>query len=129
MTANHRWPLFSDVVSDHSYANLNALVIGFNGITLLDYFNDMFLVYSKGTQLNPNYVRIHLCIFHVNKNWKKEIETTASIKNWSDEETNEIKSMFAAIYYIRDYETFRNYFSNLIIVLASKHENEDFKKR
>lgn len=128
LTIGIPWPLFNDVITDHSYSNINGICVGFNNVTLLQYLQKVHLHWTQKIELDKNLVKLHSCIAHVQKNWTREISTFGQKNNFSSVQISEIKKIFSNVFLIRSYREFQDYLRYMIIFFCSKHENEYFKE-
>lgn len=70
---NFKWPYFQRIITDKSFANLNALNIAFNRMTLSEYLNLSYNHLTKNVEIE-NKVKIHLCCCHVMKIISEDIK-------------------------------------------------------
>lgn len=63
------WSMFTNIVSDFSYAQMNSLSIGFNGFTsIFDYLNWCYAVLFKNIEnVEPKKTIINVCANHYTK--------------------------------------------------------------
>lgn len=61
------------VVTDMSYAIINAICYGWNNIKLINYINFMYDV-STGSTVDSDLTMIRVCCGHIAKNYSKEVE-------------------------------------------------------
>ena len=72
---NNKWPVFCGVVTDFSFANIHAITLAFNRLTLMDYLKtclDLLANHSNIDQIQI--VKIHLCCAHFIKIIVKDLE-------------------------------------------------------
>lgn len=88
---HNKWPLFSGAVTDFSFANLHAITLGFNRITLSEYLHLCFnvIVLHQYPERESKFVRIHLCYSHYIKMIVRDLD-----KHYTEPET---KSFFKGI--------------------------------
>lgn len=126
ITSNLNWPLFKDIVSDFSWANLNGMSLGLNGISMLQYVNFMHQVYTGSKDFDENLVKIHLCIGHIQKNLTRDVKNLGIKQKWDAKTTSDVKKMFSCIFLIKNYENFKKYFEYLSVVFFSVNEDQTF---
>lgn len=68
-----KWPPFSEIVTDFSKANLKAICLAFNEISIYNYLN--YIYDNLGSNdLLKNMCNIHLCYAHIKKSISRLIE-------------------------------------------------------
>lgn len=57
----NRWPIFSRIITDFSFVNLNAINNEFNNMSLIEYMEYCYSVLVNGKPPNSNIITINLC--------------------------------------------------------------------
>lgn len=116
-----RRPLIDGIVTDFSFAQINALVEVFNGVDVVEYLK---ICYSKmkNEKEKEHFTYIFLCCSHLMKNITNDINKYFPINSKS---TKFLKEIISSIFILKTYVDIQNVFSNLIVLLKSKFINSD----
>jgi hypothetical protein len=122
ITKNVDWPLFTDIVSDFSFANLNAISVAWNGVALKTYLQDCFDFWQgeKSIVHLKHYTWVHLCAKHLLDSF--EMNAT---KHYTNRGTQlNIKKILGNFLLIRSFETYQQYLQNVIKLFTIHSKND-----
>jgi hypothetical protein len=111
-TMHISWPLFTDIVSDFSYANLNAISLSWNGLELTKYVEKFYLYWlgEIDSEALKQYTRIHLCVRHLLESFELNAK-----KHFKDRQIQKnVKKIMGNFMLIRSYEAYSVYLENVI---------------
>lgn len=122
------WSPFLNIVTDMSYACLNAIATAWNGnSSIYDYLNSCYKVLCGSEELQQNTVIINLCCSHYTK-----IIISHALAYYSeskkDSRKNLIISIIALLFNITEYGALIIWFRHFVIILCSKSKTEEFLK-
>ncbi|XP_048487301.1 uncharacterized protein LOC119692509 isoform X2 [Plutella xylostella] len=119
------WPAFNGVVSDFSFANLNALAYAFNNCrNLKEYINHTYDLITGKITMSEEYVPIYLCVAHFMKMMSQDVK-----KHVSDSgHINYILDMLGGLMQVRNLEEIDLYVRWLYIFFNSKYESSCVKE-
>lgn len=121
----NKWPVFNHLVSDFSYAILNAAADALNRETLIDHVNNTFLrIVNGGLLEDALVVFLHICCNHFMKTVTKDINIFFPKENSSTKVRTLLKEVIAAMFNMSDLETIAAVYKNLYILLTSKFVSE-----
>jgi hypothetical protein len=118
------WPFFKDVVTDKSFANLHALSIGFNGMTLSEYLDECYEVFIYDQAISASLVKIHLCTVHVEKNYVNTVATYFPDKVIREN----LRHLFRSFLRISSYKSYKKYLKMYITLLINPRLTVDVIK-
>lgn len=71
----NKWPIFSEFVTDFSFASIHAALKAFNRITLSEYLEICYEIVQSGSGISDNLlITLHLCCAHYMKMVCKDVE-------------------------------------------------------
>lgn len=117
-----KWPVFNRIISDKSFANLNAISISFNRISLLEYLNLTYDAITKGATMKEK-IKIHLCVCHIMKIISDDVKTHIG-KN----SAGFIIEIIASMFNTQSLDDIKCIWKNLSIILNSKYLNDSVKE-
>lgn len=115
------YPLIDDVTTDYSWANLNALCLCFNGLSITQYLEMLHNIWSNQGDNVPNTL-IHLCIAHLSKTFRDDVR-----KFYPDLKHIQInlQRMFCVFLFVRENTTYTSFLKMFIKLLMTKDKNSD----
>lgn len=119
---HNKWPLFSGVVTDFSFANLHALSLGFNRIPLAQYLHLCFkmMISDNYHQHRSKLVFIHLCCAHFLKMVVRDLD-----KHYTEPETKiYLKRIITVLLSLKKIGLVKDCFLNLVILLSTRNSVE-----
>lgn len=125
--ANLPWPFFSEIVSDESWANINAINTAWNNCSSIEYINKMYAVFNGQEDFDSKMTRVHSCLPHIQKNWSKSIEKVAIESKWEPQTASDVKRIFAIGFLLRNYVQYLDYFVKLVSIFCTQHNNDEIK--
>lgn len=123
---NNKWPLFSGIVTDFSFANIHAITKVCNGLDLTEYLTVCFQKLTSGIHQQQDslnlklLVKIFLCNAHLMKMLSNDLKVL--FKNVHLEMI--LKDIFANGMVINDFEHFVIWFRHISVILTSETEND-----
>lgn len=118
-----KWPVFSSVVSDFSFANIHALTRAFNGMDLKEYLKISFEIACGKTKLPNKLITIHLCCSHFMKMFSKDIDQEYSDKSVACT----IKSLLASCVKMTNINVITDWFLNAATLFSSPYFDKNVK--
>lgn len=118
----------NSIVTDKSFANINALIESQNNLTLKGYLNLMY-DYYMGTVAESelkNMTLIFLCANHQTKTWKDEIFKFFNCKEIKKEEKFFVCGLVGTLMNIQSKNEFEKYIEALFIVFCSKEKTSAY---
>lgn len=120
-----KWPLFKNVVTDFSFALINAATLFWNNMDLKTYLLITFnAIESNNNSKIDKLVKIFICCSHFFKIISNDINTF--FVNYT--ERTFFKEVLAGAFNITNFGNMCEWFSHLVIVLNSKFVNEHVLK-
>lgn len=120
---------FSGVVSDNSKANLHALCMAFNKMTISQYLNKCYdwlqLTEEEQARTLNNVCIIYLCDAHLTKRQYQFVDESF-VKE--PKFKNLVKILLANMYAIVEYDKFKQYWYNMCIFLLSDETGTVYKE-
>ena len=112
------------IVTDKSFANINAIIKSQNDMKLSQYLNVTYEIVTNASSAVDIPVFVFLCSSHLCKNWKNDI-----LKFFGKKEKQKIRficSLIGNLMCIGDYNDLVNYIQLLIEFLAIKKKDNQF---
>lgn len=112
------------MVTDFSWAAINALCRSFNNIEVKKYIDECFEIISKGdiSKLTSLTI-IRLCSSHNAKNMKNDI-----FKNFKKKECFYVAGVIGGILELTSFEELDSYLKNFLVILMTKYETSSTKR-
>lgn len=110
------WPIINTIVTDFSFAQLNAILDAFNRMDVVEYLNLQYEFALKGVK-NKNIVNIHLCVAHLMHCIASDVNDHYRI---GSKPNKVIKEVFASIILAKDYNEVKKIWTNMSIVFKNK---------
>lgn len=117
---NIELPIFKRIITDKSFANLNAICESFNNCRFSQYLQDTYNFVTKSLNIE-RYTIIHLCCAHLMKNLSDDIKANYS----SDNTSKIIIEIIASVFNIDCYETIQDIWKNVSILLKNEYNTSD----
>jgi len=114
-------PLAKTIITDHSWALINAVLLTFNGCNIANYLNWCFLMLTKipnEALSNTMKVRLYLCSFHFLKSAKAKLR---SFPNSTTFLKTTFLFMFTLVQNSQTLQQINKYLVNIYNVFNSKH--------
>lgn len=122
---NDKWPLFSSVITDFSFASLHAVCKAFNRMTLLDYLNYSYQMTLKDVYVrSTTFITIHLCCAHFMKMVINDISRFS--KNSLQHKL--FTELIASAITMKSIESLENWFRDVCVLLSSEMYDTNAKK-
>lgn len=118
LTNKNRWPAFTRVVVDFSFAFINAVILAWNNIDLSTYLQVTFEFVHQNKELPPNFIFIHLCCFHIFK------LMSTLISDLYPEQDQKILKELVALAFNLDWISFCKWFRYFRIITTSEFQTE-----
>lgn len=118
------WPIFKHVVTDFSFATMNAVLLNLNSISFIDYINMKFAEFAGKVKHEEDSVNLHTCVAHLMKNFSSLIKK----HRFAKQEAVNLKKMFGILCKIRTWTNFKT-FLELLIMITTSEKLDDFSKR
>lgn len=120
--------LASAIVTDKSYANINAIVKSQNLMSLRKYLKLMFDIFIDEEKYDclTEIVMVQLCSSHQCKNWKQDVLSFYG-RSLAKSDINFICSLMGHLMNIRTKEEVDSYVNSLFTFLCSRRKNEEYK--
>lgn len=116
----------SAIVTDKSFANINAIVKSQNLMTLRKYLSSMYEIFAQSSfNKLSNFVLVFLCSGHQAKNWKKDVKRFYG-RGLVNSDVNYLCALIGHLMNIREKTEFNAYIQALFIVLCSRRTDEIF---
>lgn len=119
-----KWPMFSAVVTDFSFANLHALSKAFNRKTLQEYLDVCYNIVTEKSSIPQNFISIHLCCAHYMKMVSKDVDSAFS----DIKQRIFLKELVAKCIIMSDIVDINAWFYNLSTLLSSPYENDTVRQ-
>lgn len=115
--------MFRSIVTDKSYANINAIIQSQNSITFLNYLKTMYEVRTDHIKLQ-NITLVFLCSSHLAKVWKSDIQKW--FKHLDKEDIFLLCGLIGNTVNIRRYKDLKKYLQNLIKLFLHKKADSEY---
>lgn len=115
--------MFRSIVTDKSYANINAIVQSQNQITFSDYIKKMYSI-RMDCDL-PDITFVFLCSSHLAKIWKSDIQKW--FQNLDKEEFAFLCGLIGNAVNIQHYKDLKSYLQNLIKFFLCKKSGSEYE--
>lgn len=102
MMQNRKWPVFQKVISDFSFAILNAVSISFNNLDSKDYSNMTFDHVYNHSEFFLDKIQMHICCSHMSKLMARDVNSHFE----NPKVISHIKEILAKAYTINDWDDF-----------------------
>lgn len=133
LKSKQSWPLFANVVTDFSYAQMHALCIGWNGFSsIFDYLNWCYDVLFKNKD-GSNMTIINVCVNHYTKIIVNHVYTNLkfgydSMKSVEMKRINNcVIDWICLLFNMESIEDILQWFRWLSVVLLSKTKTQEMK--
>lgn len=124
MKSFKKLPLLDDIVTDNSWANINAISVSMNAKSISDYLEVCYHVWYDDAVFGK-LTLIHLCMIHLLKQYKKEV----SHFGFAAEVQHNLIRIFCLLSLCRDVGIYETVVKNLFVLLVAPSEsNEQFKE-
>jgi hypothetical protein len=126
------WPVFTNIVTDFSYAQMNALSIGWNGFTsIFDYLNWCYRVLVENN-VGTNVTIINICANHYTKILVNHVYTyfqseTNSCKTVDKMKRNDVIDWICLLFNAESLEDVENWFKIFSVILLSPYRTVETK--
>lgn len=120
-----KWPIMDHVVTDFSKALLNAISLGWNNLTLLDYVNLTYeWLHKRNLDNHTTYVKIHLCYAHLCKNFSNIIKKHFNLKLDTSEMRFKLLNILKLLMHEKKYEQAKTTWKHLSAICSIQNSNE-----
>lgn len=118
-----KWPVFSKIVTDFSYALINAVCEFWNNVPLIQYLRLTFdYVKNRKRDNLKNLIAIHICCCHFLKIIASDINPL-----YDTATKGTMKEIMASAFNISNLSKFKIWFKNICIILKSKTNTPQVK--
>jgi hypothetical protein len=108
--------IVEEVVTDFSWAAINAICSAFNNLTVKKYLDTSFdIITNEKHELIETLTVIRLCTSHLTKNMKRDI-----ILHFKNDDFFTIASIIGSIFNIKTFEKLDDYIKDFLTILMSK---------
>lgn len=111
-----KWPIFQSVVTDFSFALINAVCFYWNHMSLEHYLNVTYKHVKEGIVLHNSVTPIYICCAHFTKMILNDVKKF----NIPDKEQCILKEILVAPFHFKKYDTVKQWLKMLVIVLKSE---------
>lgn len=119
-----KWPVFNHLVTDFSYAILNAAADAMNRESLIEHINNTYTRVASGESLeNALTVFLHICCNHFSKTMAKDIDKAFPKESSSQKVQKVLKEIIAAMFNLSDLKVLATVYQHLYVLLTSKFVN------
>lgn len=118
----------NSIVTDKSFANINALIESQNNLTLKEYLNLMFGYYmgDEDERVLNNTTMIFLCANHQTKTWKDDVFKFFSHKGIKKEDKLFVCGLVGTLMNVQTKNEFDKYVEALFVVFCSKEKTSSY---
>ncbi|KAG5669044.1 hypothetical protein PVAND_016945 [Polypedilum vanderplanki] len=116
--------MFRSIVTDKSFANINAIIQSQNGITLPEYLEKMYEIRFNQNEFK-DITYVFLCSSHLAKIWKNDIEKF--FKHLDKEDIYMICGLIGNAVNFRRYENLKTYLEQLMKFFLLKSAGPEFE--
>lgn len=118
-----KWPLFHSVVTDWSWAEINAILLSWNNLKVSEYLEKTYDAVNHQTPLDKAITPLFFCYAHL----MKMISRYLKKKNVSKSGISFALEMMALVVHIYNYQLLKKTIENLFIVLIYPSKNKEFQ--
>lgn len=120
-----KWPVWKRVTSDFSFANMNAVMINFNSIKLIDYITMKYKEWANNDVSKHVLMDLSLCVAHIIKNFSRDLD---KIKNFTNIQKRNLKTIFGNMCLIRNFDQLINFLFKFFKIIGTKRKDEIFER-